>query len=189
MVAAVRLLSLIILVMFLGCNSMQPLIAPHSDLFDPYTIGLEDINTDSKKKLKYANLHCTASRGEMTAEHLWSIFRQNGWIKPGYNYVVHMDGSVSTLVPIDSDGYVSFEEITNGVKGVNSVSVNIAYTGGVDSKLNPKDTRTEAQKEKLRWIVDKLRLENPDIIIMGHRDHKGVKKACPSFDVKKEFLN
>ena len=64
-----------------------------------------------------------------------------------------------------------------------SGNIGICYVGGVDKKLNPKDTRTPAQKKSLLTLVRTYKERYPGIIIRGHRDWPGVKKACPSFCV------
>ena len=77
----------------------------------------------------------------------------------------------------------------NGVKGFNSVSINISYIGGVDAQNKPIDNRTEAQKKALLDLLKKLKKQFPKAIIQGHRDFPGVKKACPSFNAKEEYKN
>ena len=98
---------------------------------------------------------------------------------PGYHFIVLPDGTVVQLLPI--------EEVSNGVKGFNSVLINIAYLGGVDAKNNPLDNRTPQQKATLLELLKKYKKQFPKAIIQGHRDFPNVKKACPSFDAKKEY--
>ena len=83
----------------------------------------------------------------------------------------------------------------DGVKGYNSVTVNIAYTGGMDGV----DNRTDEQKKCLIILLKLLRKRYPDAVIQGHRDFspdlngngKIEKnewiKMCPSFDAKTEY--
>ena len=66
----------------------------------------------------------------------------------------------------------------------NTGNIGICYIGGVDKKLNPKDTRTEAQKKSLLTLIRTYKERYPGIVIRGHRDWPGTKKACPSFDVQ-----
>ena len=63
---------------------------------------------------------------------------ERGWSDIGYPWGVELDGSLHAGRP---------EEI-NGAhcKGHNSTSIGVCYVGGADSKGDPKDTRTEAQK-------------------------------------------
>jgi len=49
--------------------------------------------------------------------------------------------------------------------------------------MKPKDTRTPAQREALRTLVRTYQERYPGIIVRGHNEWPGVKKACPSFDV------
>lgn len=100
---------------------------------------------------------------------------------PGYHYIIKADGDIVNLLPID--------QVSNGVKGFNSVSVNVCYIGGIDGNGKPKDTRTPEQKESLLKILKTLKKEFPKAIIQGHRDFPKVAKACPSFDAKTEYQN
>ena len=66
----------------------------------------------------------------------------------------------------------------------NTGNIGICYVGGVDkSKVAPKDTRTPAQKASLATLIRTYQERYPGIIVRGHRDWPGTKKACPSFDV------
>lgn len=57
---------------------------------------------------------------------------------------------------------------------------------GAKSDGKPKDTRT--QKQTLYWLLKELKERYPLAAIVGHNDlNKG--KACPCFDVKKEYSN
>ena len=74
------------------------------------------------------------------------------------------------------------------MKGYNHETINISYIGGIDEASgNPKDTRTDAQKVAIKNLLIQLRAKFPHAIIQGHRDFPNVKKACPSFDAKKEY--
>ncbi len=75
--------------------------------------------------------------------------------------------------------------VANGVKGYNSISVHVAYTGGVDASGKPVDNRTDAQKKFLLYLLKVLRRAYPNAQIVGHRDLAA--KACPSFDAKAEY--
>lgn len=83
-------------------------------------------------------------------------------------------------------------KVSNGVKGYNSTSINVAYVGGVDSKLKPVDNRTEAQKGALITLLSGLKKRYPNAHIMGHRDIWGKdpkkwQKWCPCFDAEEEY--
>ncbi|MCJ1809905.1 N-acetylmuramoyl-L-alanine amidase [Flavobacterium covae] len=125
-------------------------------------------------------MHCTATAQSATVENIKNYWREHlGWQMPGYHFIIMPNGTVVPLLPI--------EEVSNGVKGFNSVSINISYIGGVDAKGKPKDNRTEAQKASLLKLLKDLKKKFPTAIIQGHRDFPNVKKACPSFDAKNEY--
>ena len=89
--------------------------------------------------------------------------------------------------------------VSNGVKGYNSTSVNVAYVGGIDAALKPVDNRTAEQKASLVKLLKELKGRYPKAEIMGHRDISPDKngngivdpweriKACPCFDAKEEY--
>ena len=129
----------------------------------------------------------------MTIEGLKQEFKRKGWVNPGYHYVVSPDGKITQL--LDED------KISNGVKGFNSVSINVAYIGGIDINGKPIDNRTDAQKASLRSLLKMLHKKYPTAVIQGHRDfspdlNKDGKitsnewmKACPCFNAKEEYAN
>ena len=139
--------------------------------------------------IKYIAVHCTASLQTQTIAELQTEFRRKGWKKPGYHYVVAADGTVTQLL--------SEEEVSNGVKGFNAVTINVAYIGGVSEKGKLTDNRTAEQKTTLRTLLKRY----PTATIQGHRDfspdlnHDGritpgeYIKACPCFDAKAEYAD
>ena len=125
-------------------------------------------------------MHCTATSRTTTIDAIQNYWKhQLGWSMPGYHYIILADGTLKNLLPID--------QVSNGVKGFNSESINISYIGGVDANNKPQDTRTTAQKATLIKLLQELKNKFPTAVIQGHRDFPKVKKACPSFDAKKEY--
>ena len=145
------------------------------------------------RTIKYIFVHCTAGSQRQTLADLQREFNRKGWKNPGYHYVVFPDGLVQQLL---SEGAVA-----NGVKGYNSVSIHVAYVGGIDANLRTVDNRTQAQKEKLRTLLKILRKRYPTARILGHRDispdtnHNGRVdpweriKDCPCFDAIPEYAD
>ena len=134
------------------------------------------------REIKFLAVHCTATPQTATVSSIQSYWRNVlKWKMPGYHFIIKPDGEVVQLLEI--------EKVSNGVKGFNSVSINISYIGGVDSQNKPIDNRTEAQKKALLDLLKKLKKQFPKAIIQGHRDFPNVKKACPSFDAKEEYKN
>ena len=111
-------------------------------------------------------------------------FKQKGWKNPGYHYTVFPDGKIEQLLPES--------EVSNGVQGYNSTSINVCYIGGVDKQGRPIDNRTDAQKASLIAIIKELKTRYPDAVIMGHREiwgssPKNWKKMCPCFNAGEEY--
>ncbi len=90
--------------------------------------------------------------------------------------MIKADGEIVQTLPID--------KIANGVAGYNTPSIHISYLGGVDSKNQPLDNRTPAQKASQIKLMTELKKKFPNAEIKGHRDFPKVAKDCPSFDVK-----
>ena len=132
--------------------------------------------------IKYIAVHCTATPQTTSIDSIKNYWKTNlGWKMPGYHFIIKPDGEVVKLLSVD--------EVSNGVKGFNSETINISYIGGVDAKNQPIDNRTPAQKATLLKLLKEFRAKFPNAIIQGHRDFPNVKKACPSFNAKKEYEN
>lgn len=133
--------------------------------------------------IKYLTIHCTATpegRDNTAAEVTrWDIERFG---QPSYHWVVELDGDAVQTLKDNQRGAHTAKH--------NTGNIGISYVGGTTS-LNsggkPKDTRTPAQKATLRRLVAEYRAKYPGIIVQGHRDWPGVKKACPSFDVSTQL--
>jgi len=132
------------------------------------------------RKIKYIVVHCTATPQTATIQSIQRYWKKElGWKNPGYHFIVLPDGTIQNLLPI--------ERISNGVAGYNALSIHISYIGGVDEKGRAADNRTIAQKAAIISKLKQLRTQFPNAIIQGHRDFKGVKKSCPSFNAIPEY--
>ena len=132
------------------------------------------------RNINYIAIHCTATQPETSIASIQNYWKNNlGWKNPGYHYIIDRFGNVVNLLPI--------ELVSDGVQGYNSQTINISYVGGIDKSGKPKDTRTEAQKQSILKLLKELRVKFPKAKIQGHRDFPNVKKACPSFDAKREY--
>ena len=126
-------------------------------------------------------VHCSATPEgrDVKVETIkkWHV-EDNGWSDIGYHWVIELDGSIRKGRPEAQEGAHA--------KGNNKASIGVCYIGGVDdSDMNPKDTRTDKQKESLHCLLIDLLGRYPDAEIIGHRDVSS--KACPSFDAKTEY--
>lgn len=143
------------------------------------------------RKIERIFVHCTASSQAWGVGELSAEFKRKGWKNPGYHYVVTSDGRIHQMLD-DS-------KVSNGVKGYNSTSVNVAYVGGIDAKGKAVDNRTAAQKKALVDLLKILRKRYPKAKILGHRDISPDQngngrvdqweriKECPCFDVITEY--
>lgn len=127
--------------------------------------------------VKYLTIHCAATpegrdvKPDTIAQ--WDIAKFG---QESYHHVVTLDGHDHVRLPDTVKGA--------HVGGKNTGNIGVCYVGGMDKAMKaPKDTRTPAQKLTLEAIVAAYRKRYPGIVVRGHRDWPGVKKACPSFDV------
>jgi len=134
------------------------------------------------RNIEYIVIHCTATSPEVKKESILNYWKNTlKWKSVGYHRLIDKHGIINELA--------NYEQVTNGVKGYNSNSIHFSYIGGIDSNGKPKDTRTDKQKESLLYLIKQARKLYPKAIIQGHKDFKGVAKACPSFEAKKEYSN
>ena len=118
-------------------------------------------------------VHCSAVRPDQTssAAQIDTWHRRRGWkLGIGYHYVIRRDGSVEPGRP----------EYMVGAhcQGHNAHSIGVCYEGGLDIRGQPADTRTEAQRHKLRLLLEDLHRRYPRALIVGHHD-LNPRKACP----------
>ena len=85
-------------------------------------------------------VHCSANQAG-SAFRMADIDRYHrslGWIGCGYHYVIPTDGTVEPGRP---------EEMTGAhCKGHNRHSIGVCYIGGLSPKVEPTNTRPEAQR-------------------------------------------
>ena len=126
-------------------------------------------------------IHCSATPEgrDFTVEDIDRCHRHRGFRCIGYHYVIYRDGSIHPGRPIAREGA--------HCAGHNADSIGICYIGGVDAAGKPKDTRTPQQRTALTQLVSDLcrQYNIPRINVYGHNEFAA--KACPCFDVKKEF--
>jgi len=127
--------------------------------------------------VKYLTIHCAATpEGRDVTHEQITQWDKAKFGQTSYHWVIELGGSMHQTLKDDQKGA--------HVGGKNTGNIGICYIGGVDKNLNPKDTRTDAQRKSLLTLIRTYKARYPGIIIRGHRDWPGVKKACPSFDVK-----
>ncbi len=134
------------------------------------------------RKINKIIIHCTATPEgrDVTINEVrrWHV-EQRGWRDVGYHFLIQIDGTIDEGRPIEQTGAHT--------RGHNWDSIGIAIVGGMSKDMTePKDTRTEEQKEALVDLLCQLK-DTYGGTIYGHRDFSN--KACPSFDAKTEYEN
>lgn len=139
--------------------------------------------THSKRNIKEIIVHCTATpEGRVeTVQSIRNMHKAKGWSDIGYHYLIGLNGERWEGRNVNLIGA--------HCEGHNSNSIGVCYVGGVDKKMQAKDTRTEKQKDALVALLKDLRKLYPKAKIYGHRDFDKKGKACPSFDATKEYKN
>lgn len=149
--------------------------------------------------IKAAVLHCSATRENQSypVEQLTQDHIARGFKTIGYHFYIRRDGTIHKGRPI--------ELIGSHVQGHNKTTIGICYEGGLGKNAKPKDTRTEAQKKSIIYVLEEILHEVKEsqaiegIEIKGHRDYSPDKngngiidpeerlKECPCIDVKTEY--
>jgi len=126
-------------------------------------------------------IHCSATKegNNIDAATIDRWHRDRGWRGIGYHYVIKLDG----IIEYGRSIYESGAHVKNHNKG----SIGICYIGGLDDYLDPKDTRTQEQKESLLYLLKTLKKMHPDATIHGHNEFAA--KACPCFNANEEYCN
>ncbi len=131
------------------------------------------------RKINKIIIHCSATPEgkDFGAADIDRWHRQRGFKKIGYHYVIRLNGDIETGRPEN--------EIGAHTAGQNSCSIGICYIGGLDTNGKAKDTRTPEQKTSLANLIKSLLKRYPTATLHGHREF--ARKACPCFDVGKEY--
>lgn len=140
---------------------------------------LEALCAPKSRKIDLIVVHCTATKlgANVHVADVDRFHRQRGFVGIGYHFLITLDGSIELGRPIELAGA--------HCRGHNAHSIGVAYVGGLDANGLPADTRTEAQKQALVALMQRLRLLFPQAEIVPH--YRFAAKACPCFDVDKEY--
>ena len=126
--------------------------------------------------IKFLTIHCAATpEGRHVDAATITAWDKAKFGQTSYHWVIELDGNAVRTLRDDQKGA--------HVGKANSGNIGVCYVGGCDKAMNPKDTRTPAQKAAMRKIVQDYQARVPGLKVLGHRNWPGVAKACPSFDV------
>lgn len=133
------------------------------------------------RQVKRIVVHCTGTPPFTPIASIQKYWRdQLGWKKPGYHYIITINGEIVQLA--------DEADICNGAKGYNNDSIHVAYVGGISVNKRYGDTRTIEQKESMFTLLRSLRYRYNLVPVVGHRDLPDVRKECPCFDVDVWYL-
>jgi N-acetylmuramoyl-L-alanine amidase len=124
--------------------------------------------------------HCSATKEgqDVKMETIRKMHKEErGWSDVGYHYIIELDGTVREGRALIRPGAHT--------QGLNATTIGICYIGGVDAKMKPKDTRTDAQRAALYQLTGDLLAKFPGATVHGHNEFAA--KACPSFDVQTDW--
>ena len=125
------------------------------------------------RKITLIIIHCSAVKPDQTssAAQIDTWHRKQGWkFGIGYHYVIRRNGEIESGRP----EYLVGAHCLNH----NSHSIGVCYEGGLDIRGQPADTRTEAQKAAMRWLLRQLHRSYPKALIVGHSNLNPL-KDCP----------
>lgn len=103
------------------------------------------------RAIQHIVIHCsaTAEGKEITAADVDKWHKAKGWEGIGYHFFIKLDGTIELGRRI--------KQIGSHVAGHNKNSIGICYAGGVETdNKTPKDTRTKAQMESMKKLVQDL---------------------------------
>ena len=131
------------------------------------------------RKINEVIIHCSATKEgrDYTVADIDRWHRQRGWNGIGYHYVIYRDGTIHEGRNVQIMGA--------HCKKHNANSIGIVYIGGLDENGKPKDTRTNNQKAAMYNLLRSIKKLYPGVTIHGHNEFAA--KACPCFDVQKEY--
>lgn len=144
----------------------------------------------TRTQTKGVTVHCSASKPSQDwgAAEVDRMHRKQGWLCIGYHFVIRRDGTIERGRPVNAEG----SHCRDGSR--NLTHIGVCLIGGVSENpqkhipgnpWNGSDAEanfTPAQMASLKALLGFL--EVPAGAVEGHRDVPGVKKACPSFQVK-----
>ena len=132
--------------------------------------------------VRWLVVHCSATREDRdyTVEQMLRDHKARGFRTIGYHFYIRKNGEVTQ--------HRHLLEVGAHCKPYNRCSIGICYEGGLDSKGNPKDTRTKEQREQLILLLMKLKKLFPNALVRGHSEMQGATpKSCPCFNASSEF--
>lgn len=137
-------------------------------------------------RVDFIAIHCSATpaTSNVDAAEIRRWHRARGFKDIGYHYVIKRDGTVEKGRPDDQPGAhepkINARSLAVCLVGGSPPVSSLAYKQGLG-----EDNYTAPQWVSLEKLVRSLTAKHPKAEVLGHRDVPGVRKACPSFDVRR----
>jgi len=130
---------------------------------------------------RFIVVHCSATRPktDIGVDEIRQMHLARGFKDIGYHFVIRRSGTIERGREED--------EIGAHVEGWNAASIGICLVGGVNDDMKPEANYTPEQMNALKSLLCIMLKKYPSSELRGHRDFKGVMKACPCFDVRSWF--
>lgn len=139
------------------------------------------------ENIEYIIIHSSRTRnpkphqGVRLLDKVHRMRRAFSWNLGGHDcyhhFVIRTDGVVEEARPLDVPG--------NHTLGFNEKSISVCYMGGVDRRGFPVDTRTDAQKEAMRELLDRLQEQFPKAVAVLHSQLAPRRSGgCPGFSLE-----
>lgn len=134
------------------------------------------------RRIREIVIHCTdtpkdreVTREEIKDWHMSPPPRGRGWDRLGYHFLIHLDGNIDLLTPVEYETY--------GCVGHNKHAIHIALVGGKDKFGKPVFELTESQELILKTLLKQNLRQTPGVKIYGHYE-LDKSKTCPNFNVQ-----
>ena len=136
--------------------------------------------SNEREETKYIIVHAsdTQPSQDLNVEDIKAQDRKDGWLSCRFHKVITRDGDIQD----GRDIKIAGAHIENSKKVSNTNSVGICLIGGKDTNNKPECNFTLKQYNALKALVDELKSEYRQAVIVGHRDVADV--LSPHFNIK-----
>jgi|TARA_S200000501_G_scaffold319719_1_gene314139 N-acetyl-anhydromuramyl-L-alanine amidase AmpD len=136
--------------------------------------------SNEREETKYIIVHAsdTQPSQDLNVEDIKAQDRKDGWLSCRFHKVITRDGDIQD----GRDIKIAGAHIENSKKVSNTNSVGICLIGGKDTNNKPECNFTLKQYNALKALVDELKSEYSQAVIVGHRDVADV--LSPHFNIK-----
>lgn len=182
-------------ILVIHCADTNPNFSITKNDLEQWHKGPRDLHDDDGKFIGVRYLGKTyPSRAALPLHNLGgkpiAELHGRGWDRLGYSDLIHRTGIIENVTPYDKDDWITPEEMTWGVAGINSMSRHVCLEGGRNEdndsgRFKFAQIFTDAQFTALTSYVNQFLKDHPGDKIAGH--YMFSTKTCPNFFID-EFL-